>query len=145
MTEPRQDSLPAKRPTMIVERLALVLTATATLISLFITTADVTLGLLVGGMLGSANFYALRWLMSGILKNNPDGAPKRSGLVMLLMLKFGLMGTALFIVMRFVPLSGTALLIGVSLVVFSIFVEGLRLVLRAASEPEPSSRGAEEP
>jgi hypothetical protein len=111
-----------------IEKLSLVLVATATLISLFVANLDFTLGLAVGGVLATVNFYALRRLMLGIIESKQS--PRQAFLMVLLLLKFGLLGLVLYLVLRFLPIDATGMLLGVSLVVTSIFVEGFRTMTR---------------
>lgn len=116
-----------------IERLALLLTGAATLISLVLTwDLGWVLGVALGGLLGVGNFYALRRLVGGLLGG--DGARSRKQTVMgvLLTLKLGLLAAAIYLVIRFVPIEPLGLLCGISVVVVAIFFEGFRTVLRGA-------------
>ena len=117
-----------------IEKLALVLVAFATLLSLFAASMQFSLGVAVGGVLGVANFYALRRLMTGIMHSK--SAPRQALLTVLLLLKFGLLGLALYLVIVYLPVDAVGMLLGVSLVVVSIFLEGARTVLRGAASEE---------
>ena len=97
-----------------------------------------TLGVAVGGALGVANFYALRCLMAGIFRHR-DTPPKQIAMTLLLMLKFGVLGGALYLVLTYLPVNGLALLFGVSLVVLSILAEGFRSAIRASREGVPAA------
>ena len=116
-----------------IERLALLLTGAATLISLVLTwDLGWVLGVALGGLLGVGNFYALRRLVGGLI--GADGARTRKQTVMgvLLTLKLGLLAAAIYLVIRFVPIEPLGLLCGISVVVVAIFFEGFRTVLRGA-------------
>lgn len=117
-----------------IEKLALVLLVVAVGISLVAAELRFTLGVLTGGLLGVANFYALRRLMTGIAESKHS--PRQAFLTVLLLLKFGLLGVALYLVIVFLPIDATGMLLGVSLVVVSIFIEGFRTVLGKAADPD---------
>ena len=112
-----------------IERLGLVLVALATLATLWLGRVDVTWGVLIGWLLGVVNFYALRRLMGGIMQaGNP---PRQIALTLLLLVKFGLLGLVLYLVLTHFPIDPLSMLVGVSLVVVAIFIEGARSVLAA--------------
>ncbi len=124
---------PMKHGLHFIEKLALVLVALATLISLFVADFSFTLGLAVGGVLAVGNFYALRRLMTGIMESK--SSPRQALLTILLLFKFGVLGALLYLIIVFLPVDAVGMLLGVSLVVTSIFIEGFRSVLgRAATE-----------
>ena len=112
-----------------IERLALVLTGVAVLVTLLITW-DIAwvLGVAVGGLLGIGNFYALRRIV-GALFQSSQSRTKQSVMVALLTLKFGALAAGIYLIIRFVPIDAVALLCGVSVVVLSIFVVGFRSAL----------------
>ena len=82
------------------------------------------LGVLLGGVLASANFYALRRVVGGLLEG---GQPRRLAFLgTLLILKFGLLAVLLYITIRFLPINAIGLLVGITVVVLAIVVEGFR-------------------
>lgn len=134
-------------PIGLIERLAAGLTAVATLIAFFFASPGVALGIGVGGVLGVANFYALKSLMRGIARaatsrsnraEDPASGsqPRQAVLSILLMIKFALMGAVLFVLLNFTTIDSLGLLIGISMVVVAVFVEGFRLALRNNAAPQ---------
>ncbi len=121
-----------------IERTTLVLVCCATLVSLLLWDRAVFLGVGLGGGLAALNFLALRRLMAALFRG-ADGRPQRQAVMgVLLTLKFGVLAGSIFLVIRFLPVDPVALMVGISVVVLSIFVEGLGVVLRAATAPSES-------
>lgn len=116
-----------------IERTSLVLVGLATLVSLLLWERSVVLGVAVGGGLAALNFIALRRLLQGLFHSSGTTPQKQALLGILLTLKFGLLATAIFLIIKFVPVSPVALLVGISLVVLSIFVEGFASLFRGAA------------
>lgn len=116
-----------------IERLSLILVAAATLVSLVFWTASITLGTLVGGGLAALNFIALRRLVQAIVQGSQPR--KQAMMVILLALKLGVLAASLFLIIRYLPVHPLALVVGISIVVISIFAEGFRTVLTGASAP----------
>jgi len=98
--------------------------------SLLLGSAPVTLGAGVGAVLALANFWALRRLVAGMLRNSTKG---RALATLLLTLKLGVLAGVLFLLMRYVPMDAPALLVGISVVV-AVIVAGT--VLGPSIEPE---------
>lgn len=123
-----------------VERIALLLTGVATLVTVVVTwDLGWILGVALGGLLGVGNFYALRRLVGGMVASAAQTRSRRqTAAAVLLTLKFGLLAAAIYLVIRFVPIEPLGLLCGISVVVVAIFVEGFRTVLRGA-EPNLKS------
>lgn len=111
-----------------IERVALLILAAATVLTLVVAELPFALGTFVGGLLGIANFTILRRLMAGIVASGSQ--PEKAMLSFVLLFKFGLVGASIFLVMRFLPIDPMGLMIGVSTVVVSIFIEGFRMVSR---------------
>jgi hypothetical protein len=111
-----------------IERISLLLLAVATLLALVLADIPFALGTFVGGLLGVGNFAILRRLMAGIVASGSQ--PKKAMLSFILLFKFGLVGALIFVVMKYLPIDPVGLMIGVSTVVISIFVEGFRMVQR---------------
>ena len=107
-----------------IERLSLLLVGVATLASLLLWDLGITLGVALGGAVGTANFYALRRLIQSMVSG--DSPRKQTVMVVLLMLKFGLLAALIYLAVKLLPINPVALLVGVSMVVLSIFVEGFR-------------------
>ncbi|MCC6747655.1 MAG: ATP synthase subunit I [Deltaproteobacteria bacterium] len=114
-----------------IERLSLLLVVLATLVCLVAGHRPMSLGAGVGGLLAVANFFALRRLMLGIVRSNHP--PRQIVLTLLLLVKIGVLGGAIYLVMTRLPVDPKGMLLGVSVVVLSIFVEGFRTVLRGAA------------
>lgn len=118
-----------------IERLSLILTAIVTLVTFFTSDLNITLGVLFGGLLGTANFYVLRRLMAGMIR--AGNQPRQAILCLLLLAKFGILGSFIFLALRFLPLDGLSMMLGFSLVVISIFFEGFRsIICRSAPQSE---------
>lgn len=113
-----------------VERTALGLVGVATLASLLVGDRAVVLGIGVGGGMAAVNFMALRRILGSIFRSAGSNPQKQAVMAVLLMLKFGVLAASLYLVLRYVPLSALAFLVGVSLVVLAIFAEGLVSMLR---------------
>jgi hypothetical protein len=121
-------------PIGFIERLAAALASAATLLAFFFASPNMTLGLGVGGALGVLNFYALKALMRGITQSGKH--PRQAVLSILLMFKFALMGTALFVLLNYTAVDGLGLLFGISAVVLAVLAEGFRLAMRGAKDSD---------
>ncbi len=118
-----------------VERIALVLVAVATLISLVSMDRAIFLGVGLGGALAAANFHALRRILQALFKSHDQKSSSRQAMLsVLLTIKFGLLAACIFLVVRYLPVNPMAFLAGISTVVLAIFVEGVRVVLRGGAE-----------
>jgi uncharacterized membrane protein len=124
-----------------IERLASILVVSATGIALLAGEMPLALGLAVGGILAVVNFYLLRALMGAIIAS--EHPPRQAALTVLLVFKFALMGTAIYLVLRYLPLDPKGLLLGVSVVVASILIAGFRAAMREGNiqAQESSSDG----
>lgn len=118
-----------------IERLSMLLVGVVTLASLLFWDLGITLGVALGGAIGTLNFYALRRLVQALATG--EDPRKQTVMVVLLTLKFGLLAAAIYLVVKLLPINPVALLVGVSIVVLSIFVEGFRsMVSKAAPQSE---------
>jgi hypothetical protein len=114
-----------------IERLALVLLGLALLVSLLSRSTRVVLGVATGGGLAALNFFALRRLTLGIVAS--ESRNRQTVLAVLLAAKLGFLAAVLYLVLRFLPVDGLAFLAGISVVVLSILVDGLRGALGGAA------------
>ena len=113
-----------RAPVQRVQLLGLILLGLAVVAAALLGDRAMVLGVLVGGLLASANFYALRRLVAALLQG---GRPRRLALLgTLLTLKFGLLALSLYLIIRFLPVNAIGLLAGISVMVLAIFVEGFR-------------------
>jgi len=111
-----------------IERLAALMMVVAVLGAWISGEAAIALGIAAGGALSVVNFYVLRLLIGGIMRAaNP---PSQAVLAMLLMVKFTVMGFAVYWVVGHARLNISGLLIGVSVVVLAVLAEGFRLAVR---------------
>lgn len=118
-----------------IERLSLAIVALATGVALAAGRGTLAAGIGTGGLLGVANFYALRRLMGAIVRARPGAA--RAIASLLLVFKFGILAVTLYLLMTYLPLDPMGVLAGFSIVVAAIFIEGFRVVVRgAAAESE---------
>lgn len=114
-----------------IERLAAALVVVAAGMSLAFASTRFALGVAIGGVLSVLNFYALRTLMRGLTQSKHP--PRQAMLALLLMLKFAVMGVAIFLLINYAPLAPGGMLLGVSIVVVSILIEGFRIAARGGS------------
>ncbi|MCK5795816.1 MAG: ATP synthase subunit I [Deltaproteobacteria bacterium] len=127
-----------------IERLAIALVILSTVLALAFASTRFSLGVVTGGLLSVINFYILRTLMRELVR--AEHPPKQAMLGILLMMKFAIMGVAIFLLINYAPLAPSGMLVGVSIVVLSIVVEGFRIALRGealttgASAHEQESR-----
>lgn len=115
----------------LIERIALGVIAAATLVLVALGYQRLSLGLAIGGGLATLNFFALRTLMRAIA--SADHPPRQALLSLLLMVKFALMGAAIFALINFASIDPAGMLLGLSIVVASILVEGFRSALRGGT------------
>ncbi|MBW2731778.1 MAG: ATP synthase subunit I [Deltaproteobacteria bacterium] len=111
-----------------IERLAAVLVVIATFVAVALGRQTLAAGLAVGGVLSILNFYVLRLLMRGITSS--EHPPRQAMLSLILMLKFALMGMAIFILINYAHIDPTGLLIGLTVTVMSILAGGFRVAIR---------------
>jgi hypothetical protein len=108
-----------------VEKIGFLLVGVATLVSLLFQDRAMVLGVGLGSALAALNFSALRRILQGIFTGkNPR---KQLFLGILLTIKFALLATAIYLIIKFIPISAIAFIIGISVVVMAIFVEGFRI------------------
>lgn len=125
-------SHPPKEPLIHpIERLAAALVVLATIAASLLASPRFALGVALGGLLSVLNFWALRTVLRGLMR--AQHPPKQAGLALLLMLKFALMGVAIFLLINYAPLDASGLLVGVSIVVLAILIEGFRIAARGTN------------
>jgi len=123
-----------------IERAALLLVCLATLLSLVLWDRAVFLGVGLGGGLAALNFIALRRIL-GALFTAKESNPQRGALMgAMLVLKFLIMALSIFLVVKFVPVDAIALLVGISVVVLAIFVEGINSIIRSNQQVNTHGR-----
>ena len=86
--------------------------------------ADVVIGMATGVALGTANFLAIRWVVSKFMTAKESA---KAGLMVALIFKMAAMMVAVFLVMKFLPMNVFAFLIGISVFFISILVETARM------------------
>ena len=106
-----------------IEKRAVIIIMVATFLSMIlIRSFNFTLGLAVGGVIELLNFYALRRIIQEILKGT---SPQKQALMAFaLMLKFVALAVSLYFATRMLPVDMLAVIIGVSLMLVSIVIEG---------------------
>lgn len=114
-----------------IERLAALLVGLTTLLSLLFWDASITLGAAVGGAIAALNFYALRRLVQAITSS--ENQSKQAVMVILLTMKLGALAGAIYLMINYLPVNPLAFMVGVSVIVLSIFIEGFRTVLAGAA------------
>lgn len=120
-----------------IERTALLLVVVATAVSVVFWDWRIVLGVALGGGLAALNFHVLRRIMQSLFKSSGAKPQQQAALGVVLMLKFAVLGTIIFLVIRFVPVNMVALMAGISVVVAAIFIEGICTLLRGvAAESE---------
>ena len=115
-----------------IERWNALLAALVIAIAAIWGTREQLLGAAVGGALACLNFWGVRKLVQASLK--VDG-PKRAAMQLLLIGKMGALIVAVFLAMKFLPLSPAALALGLSVFVVSITIESVRYAM-GARDPE---------
>jgi hypothetical protein len=83
-------------------------------------------GVTVGAVLATANFYGVRRLVGASLR---AGGMRRAALQLLLMAKMGILFLLVFLAIRFLPLSPVGLAVGMSIFLISIAVESIRFAM----------------
>lgn len=116
-----------------IEVLATVLTVLATIASSIIWDAQTAMGVGLGGALGVLNFFTLRRIVGSMISTESQG--KQAALGGILTAKFAVLGFVIFFILRFLPVSGVALISGFSLLVLSILLAGFASVIKGA-EPQ---------
>ena len=85
-----------------------------------------SVGVAAGALLAVVNFSAMRRLILASLRRQGRG---RAALQLLLIAKMGLMFLAVFLAIRFLPLSPIGFAVGISVFLLSITVESVRHAL----------------
>ena len=113
-----------------IERVALLLVGLATLASLVFWDVRIVLGVGVGGALAALNFHALRRIMGAVFQAEGSSLQKQAFTGVLLAFKFGFLAACVFVIVKYAPIDPVAFMVGISVVVLSIFIEGFRIMLR---------------
>lgn len=116
-----------------IEKLAAIILAIAVALSLGFASTSFSLGLGVGGILSLINFYFLRNLMRLLMTTQHP--PKQAMLGLVLMLKFAAMGALIFLAINYLPLAPSGMLLGVSVIVLSILIEGFKMAMTQTATP----------
>lgn len=113
-----------------VERLSLVLTAITGLTAQYGFNAkpDLVFAIGLGGLLSTINFGLMRRLLSGLFQS--DRLPTQAALGIVLIVKLGVIGVLLYLLIATWAVNPIGLLTGLSAVVIAIFIEGFRTLLR---------------
>jgi hypothetical protein len=120
-----------------IERLNYLLGTIAVLVSALLLPRPHAFGVAVGAALTCANFTALRFLVGRWVK----APPERRGRVMFLVLpKMAALMLAVFLAIRYLPISAPGLVLGFSIFIASMLVEGMR---SAIHPPAGDSKGNE--
>jgi len=106
-----------------IERMNYLLGGVAVAVSALVLARDQVLGLLVGAVLGSVNFTLLRRIVERWLKGAATG---RGGSGYFLVPKMGALLVAVFLALRFLPISPAYFAIGFSIFLVSIAIETVR-------------------
>jgi hypothetical protein len=87
---------------------------------------DVVIGIAVGALLSSVNFWSIRWVAGRVMR--AEGG-RRTALQLLLVGKMAILFVLVYLAMRFLPLSILALGLGLSVFLLSVAVESVRHTL----------------
>jgi hypothetical protein len=109
----------------IMERWNVAFAALATLITA-LTAPHLMWGVIAGGVLACANFYAIRRIWQNLLSG---GIERRQAMQALFIIKSLLLLAVVFIMMKFLPISPIGFAIGISVFIPSIIVETARYAL----------------
>jgi hypothetical protein len=105
----------------------------AVLVGALLFERPIALGLAVGAVLSTVNLYTIRRLLTAVLR--AESEKKKALLQTLLLAKMTVMIVAVYLALRFLPISPVGLAIGVSTFLVAIAVESLRFALRPAADP----------
>lgn len=120
-----------------IERLNYVLGGLAAAVAAIVLPGDQSLGLLVGAVIGSVNFSLIRRIVERWLSGAAQDAGGKSGLFMIP--KMGALLAAVFLALRFLPISPVYLALGFSIFLPSIVIESVR----SLSGPDQPNGGAD--
>ncbi len=113
-----------KKTLTAIERWNLIIGIAMIVASVAFWRADVVIGMATGVALGTANFLAIRWVVSKFMTAKESA---KAGLMVALIFKMAAMMVAVFLVMKFLPMNMFAFLIGISVFFISILVETARM------------------
>lgn len=130
MTTMMQREAPAR-----IERLALLLLAAGLPLLLVLQREGLALGAGAGGLLAVLNFWVLRRLLAALVASSRPW--QQTALAGVMVLKLAVVGGALWLVLRLLRVDALGLLLGISVVVLAIVIEGLRLARRGDATALP--------
>jgi uncharacterized membrane protein YeaQ/YmgE (transglycosylase-associated protein family) len=107
-----------------IERLNYILGGLAAAVAALVLPGDQSLGLLVGAIIGSVNFSLIRRIVERWLTGAAEDTGGKSGLFMIP--KMGALLAAVFLALRFLPISPVYLALGFSIFLPSIVIESVR-------------------
>lgn len=112
-----------------IERLSLGMLSLALLGTLAFQDFAISTGVALGGGIAVINFYALRRLLQAIFQS---ATPRKQALLtVLLTMKFGLIAIGIFLAVKYIKMNALALIIGFSIIVVAIFLEGFRAFFKS--------------
>lgn len=116
-----------RRTLTAIERWNLIIGIAMVVASLVFWRADVTAGVALGAIIGTANFTAIRWVIGRTFAAKEKS---KGGLMLLLIVKMAALMAGVFLIIRFVPVNVVGFLVGISVFFVSIIVETIRMQSR---------------
>jgi large-conductance mechanosensitive channel len=117
-----------------IERLNYLLGGVLVAASALFLPTEQALGILVGAAIGSLNFSMIRRIVTTWISHTADGGNSASGFF--LIPKMGALIAAVFLAMRFLPISPAFLAIGFSIFLLSIAIEMARYLTNPPDDPD---------
>ena len=109
-----------------IERTNYILGGVMIAVAAWVLPRDQALGLLVGVVIGSVNFSLIRRIVESWISKTAEGKSSTSGYF--LIPKMGALIAAVFLAMRFLPISPIFMAIGFSIFLLSIAIEMTRVI-----------------
>lgn len=123
-----------------IERLNFMLGGVLVAVMALVLSGPSALGVLVGVVLSCINFSVLRRMVQGWARQTPQGRGSRS---YFMVPKMALLMLAVFLALRFLPITAEGLAIGFSVFLLSIAVETVRYISNPPAE-DASDSGEDE-
>jgi hypothetical protein len=101
--------------------------------SFFLANADMTLGIILGGLLIIANFNVLEHTIRGAFDRNGAMKAKKKSIILKYYLRLGVMGILIYLLITKGWVNPIGLVIGLSTVVISITIMGIHLLLKQST------------